>query len=74
MKGWLTEGPLSHLRNQGVWSVEVTSQTRSGKHSLTRVRICVGQGDTELHPREFPGTPGKQLLPVQEEDTGTYRH
>lgn len=29
--------------------------------------MCVGQWDTELHSR---GTPGKQLLPVQEEGTG----
>lgn len=77
MKGWLREGPLSLLRNQGVWPVkEVATQARSGKCSLTviRIRMCVGQRDTEHHSREFPGTPGKQLLPVQEEDTGTYRH
>lgn len=77
MKGWLMEGPLSHLKNQGVWPVkEITSQARLGKCWLTviRIRMCVGQWDTELHPRELPGSPGKQLLPEQEEDTGTYRH
>lgn len=67
------EGCLSHFRNQRIWQVkEATSQARLGKCVLLVCLGCPRDNETmNSFPREFPGAPGKQLLPLKNDNIRT---